>query len=293
MKLWLKAIVLIVVGSFIADLGYYFFMPDIASLKNRHPAKTSFMEYRERQWQKAGIKRTIQQKWVPLPRISPYVVKAVIIAEDDKFWVHEGFDFDAMQKALEKDLEKRKVKAGGSTISQQLAKNLFLSPSKNPIRKLNEAILTWRLEHNLSKKRIIELYMNAAEWGDGIFGIEMAARRNFGKSSAELTAMEAARLAAVLPNPRRYNPAGLARYVRFRSEKIYSIMVHRGIVIPDYDEVMSEPGTASPENSTIPEMEPGTKIEQHGDQEPGAGENNILGGEPDNSVGDAAESRSD
>ncbi|MGD0276403.1 MAG: transglycosylase domain-containing protein, partial [Syntrophales bacterium] len=135
------------VGSFIADLGYYFFVSDIVSLKYKHPAKTSFMEYREKQWQKEGIERTIQQKWVPLPRISPYAVKAVIIAEDDKFWAHEGFDFNAMQKALKKDLEKRKAKAGGSTISQQLAKNLFLSPSKNPIRKLNEAVLTWCLEH--------------------------------------------------------------------------------------------------------------------------------------------------
>jgi monofunctional biosynthetic peptidoglycan transglycosylase len=112
----------------------------------------------------------------------------VLIAEDDKFWTHEGFDYEAIQKAIEKDIKKRKFVLGGSTISQQLAKNLYLTPSKNPVRKIKEAILTWRLEKNLSKKRIIELYLNVVEWGDGLFGIEVAARHHFGKSVSDLTA---------------------------------------------------------------------------------------------------------
>ncbi|MGD0276847.1 MAG: transglycosylase domain-containing protein, partial [Syntrophales bacterium] len=146
----------------------------------------------------------------------------------------------------------------------------------------------------LSKKRIIELYLNVVEWWDGIFGIETAARHYFEKSSAELTAMEAARLAAVLPNPRHYNPAGLARYVRFRAEKIYSIMVHRGIVIPDYDEVMSEPEMVPPESNPIPPgIELGVKNEPPGDQESGVGENNIPGGEPADNGSEGTESRSD
>jgi monofunctional biosynthetic peptidoglycan transglycosylase len=212
----------------------------VASLKKSCPQKTAFMKYREKVWKEKGIKKKITNIWVPLSRVSPYVMKAVIIAEDDKFWSHEGFDFEAMQKALEKDIKKKKFKAGGSTISQQLAKNLYLSPAKNPVRKLKEAILTWRLERQLSKRRIMELYLNVAEWGDGIFGIEAAARKHCGKSAAALTAREAAVLAVIIPNPRRYKPNGTSRYVENQSERIYQIMVRRGIVIPEYDDVISE-----------------------------------------------------
>ena len=171
--------------------------------------------------------------------ISPYLIKAVIIAEDDKFYQHEGFDFEAIQKAMEKDLKEGKFKAGGSTISQQLAKNLFLSPSKNPIRKLKEAILTWRLERALPKKRIMELYLNVVEWGEGIFGIEAAARNYYGKPAGALGPEESARLAAVLPNPRKYSPLSQSKFVVHRSRIFYNIMVRRGIVIPVFEEVMA------------------------------------------------------
>lgn len=199
------------------------------------------MEYRENEWKRGGKKYRIQQKWVPLSRISPYLIKAVLIAEDDKFWSHEGFDYAAMQKALEKDIRAKKFKLGGSTISQQLAKNLYLSPAKNPVRKIREAIITWRMERVLSKKRILELYLNVAEWGDrGIFGIETASLHYFGKPASDLNPEEAARLAAVLPNPRKFNPLGESRYVLNRSNLIYSIMVRRGIVVPEYQEVVEE-----------------------------------------------------
>jgi monofunctional biosynthetic peptidoglycan transglycosylase len=227
---------------FIAILGQialYLFYPPISYLKRVNPKKTAFMEYREKQWEREGKKKKILHKWVPLSRISPYVVKAVIIAEDDKFWRHEGFDYDAIQKALQKDLKKKTFSAGGSTISQQLARNLFLSPEKNIMRKLKEAIITWRLERILPKRRIIELYLNCAEWGDGIFGIEAAANRYFGKSAADLTALEGARLAAILPNPLKFSPLSEAGYAAKRAEKIYQIMVKRGIVIPDYEEVLT------------------------------------------------------
>ena len=199
------------------------------------------------------MKKEIHQQWAPLKRISPYAVKAVIIAEDDKFWSHEGFDFAAIQKAVEKDLRKKRFKAGGSTISQQLAKNLYLTPSKNPIRKLKEAVLTWRLERSLSKRRIIELYLNVAEWGDGIFGIEAASRHYFGKSAADLTAREAARLAVALPSPLRYRPGGGGTYPENRAETIYGIMVRRGIVIPGYEELLNEsaPAATGQESSEI------------------------------------------
>ncbi len=254
-------ILLAIPAVLMASISFYFVYPDVAKLRTVNPKKTAFMEYREKEWAKQGKKKKVVQRWVPLSRISPYVVKAVIIAEDDKFWSHEGFDFEAIQKALEKDLKSRKFKVGGSTISQQLAKNLYLSPARNPVRKIKEAILTWRIENSLSKKRIIELYLNVAEWGDGVFGIEAAAQRHFGKTAAELSAREAAKLATVLPNPRRYNPTGQGRYVEYRSELIYQIMVRRGIVIPDYEEVVNEPsgetpGEAVPPGETAPEPKP-------------------------------------
>ncbi len=241
MKKLFKILIAIFSFALFLSISVYFVYPDVSKLRKMHPKKTTFMEYREKEWQNQGKKKKIAQQWIPLSQVSPYVIKAVIIAEDDKFWTHEGFDYDAMQKAVEKDIKKKKFALGGSTISQQLAKNLYLTPSKNPVRKIKEAILTWRIERNLSKKRIIELYLNVAEWGDGLFGIGVAARSFFGKPASELTAKEAARLASVLPNPRRFNPAGDSRYVENRSEKIYEIMVRRGIVIPEYDEVMSEP----------------------------------------------------
>jgi monofunctional biosynthetic peptidoglycan transglycosylase len=229
---------LLIAAYFIVDIGRYFIYPNVAYLKKNLPGKTAFMEYREERWRKKRINKSINTAWVPLSQISPYVIKAVIIAEDDNFWSHEGFDYNAMQKALAKDIKKKKFQAGGSTISQQLAKNLYLFPAKVPTRKIKEAILTWRIERQLSKRRIIELYLNVAEWGDGIFGIELAAQTHFGKHAANLTAREAATLAAVLPSPRRYKPNGTYGYVEGQSERIYQIMVRRGIAIQEYDDVI-------------------------------------------------------
>jgi monofunctional biosynthetic peptidoglycan transglycosylase len=226
------------VCGIISGIIYYPFYPDISKLKKENPKKTSFMEYREREWKNKGKKIKIQKKWVPLPGISPYLIKAVIIAEDDKFWSHKGFDLEAIQKALEKDLQKGMLRFGGSTISQQLVKNLYLTPSRNPLRKLKEAIITWRIERTLSKSRILELYLNVIEWGEGIFGIEAASLNYYGKPALLLTQEEAARLASVLPNPRRYSVNGTSRYVEKRAKIIYDIMVKRGIVIPEYEDAM-------------------------------------------------------
>ncbi|MCI0469942.1 MAG: monofunctional biosynthetic peptidoglycan transglycosylase [Nitrospirae bacterium] len=233
-----KALKTILIAFFLvlaAVISYYLIFPDIAKLKKQNPLKTSFMEYREKEWGKKGKKIKIKQRWIKLSDVSTYLIKAVIIAEDDKFWSHEGFDFDAIQKALEKDIRQRRFKFGGSTISQQLVKNLYLTPEKKPIRKLKEAVITWRLEKTLSKKRIIEIYLNVVEWGDGIFGIEAASLHYYNKPASNLTAEESARLAAVLPNPRRYSPIGQSMYVEKRSKIIYSIMTKRGIVSSDYD----------------------------------------------------------
>jgi monofunctional biosynthetic peptidoglycan transglycosylase len=242
----LSTILIICILAISSSIGFYLFYPDISKLKKTNPGKTSFMEYREREWREAGKKNRIRQSWKPRSKISPYVIKAVIISEDDKFWTHDGFDFDAMQKAMDKNIKKGRFQYGGSTISQQLAKNLYLTPSRNPVRKLKEAVLTWRIERTLSKRRILEIYLNVAEWGEGVFGIEAASRRYFGKSASAIDAREAARLVSALPNPRRYNPNGSSRFIGNRSDRIYHIMVRRGIVIEEFESIMKEPETAVP-----------------------------------------------
>ncbi len=245
-KAWFVRLLFLSIAAMLASIAYYFFFPDVAALRKGHINNTSFMEYREREWKQEGKRIKIRQVWTPLSQISPLLIKAVLIAEDDKFWHHEGFDFEAIEKAAEKDVREKKFKFGASTISQQLAKNLYLSPSKNPLRKIKEAILTWRMEKKLTKRRILELYLNVAEWGEGIFGIEAASRSYYGKPASELDPEEAARLASVLPNPIKYNPLGTSRYVANRSRIIYNIMVKRGIVIPQYEEIMTTP----PQNDT-------------------------------------------
>jgi monofunctional biosynthetic peptidoglycan transglycosylase len=231
-----------------ATLGivYLALMPDISRLKKNNPPKTAFMEYREKEWKEKGRKVQIRQVWVPFSRISPYLVRAVLIAEDDKFWSHEGFDYEGIKQAVERDLQSGKLKFGGSTISQQLARNLYLSPAKSFWRKIREALITWRMEQVLSKKRILELYLNVAEWGDGIFGAEAASRHYFEKPASELSPREAARLAVVLPSPKKLNPAGSQRYVDSRAEVIYSIMLKRGIVPPEFETTADDPGKESP-----------------------------------------------
>jgi len=219
---------------------YLLSTPDVTKLKKEYPKKTALMETREKESRETGKKFRIHQIWVPLSKISPYLIKAVLIAEDDKFWRHEGFDYEAIQKAIEKDIKAGRFRYGGSTISQQLARNLYLSPKKNLFRKVREAVITWRIEKTLPKKRILELYLNVVEWGEGIFGVEAASRHYFGKPSSELSPEEAARLAAVLPNPRKYNSVGNQRYVINRSNLIYSIMIQRGIVPPEYEEAAEE-----------------------------------------------------
>jgi len=237
----LKRVAIFPLAMAVAFLLYLLLMPDVSRLKTENPRRTSFMEIHERDARKRGQSFSIYQVWVPFALISPTLVKAVLIAEDDKFWSHEGFDYQAMQKALEKDIKSGKFKLGGSTISQQLARNLYLTPEKSLLRKAREALITWRIERALSKKRILELYLNVAEWGKGIYGIEAASRHYYGKASLSLTPEESARLAAVLPQPRKYSPIGNQRYVVHRSELIYDIMVRRRVVVPEYEERQGEP----------------------------------------------------
>lgn len=238
MKKTIKYILVILSIFLVFDIGRYIFYPNINDLKTTNPIPTAFMEYRMQEWKDKGLDKKITHKWVKLKNISPYLIKAVLISEDDKFWKHDGFDSEALESAFEKNLKDGKFGFGGSTVSQQLSKNLYLSPSKNPIRKIKEAIITYKIEKTLSKKRIIEIYLNVAEWGDGIFGIESASRHYFHKSAKNLTAMEAAKLASVLPNPIIYNPIGKQKFVVRKSNRLFKIMQKRGIVVPYFEEVI-------------------------------------------------------
>jgi monofunctional biosynthetic peptidoglycan transglycosylase len=181
-----------------------------------HPVgETSFMAHRMSELRAKSPKAELKYQWVPYERISNNLKRAMIAAEDAKFVDHEGFDWEGIQLALEKNQKKGKVVAGGSTITQQLAKNLFLTPTRSYLRKAEEAVITVMLENLLPKQRILEIYLNVIEWGNGVFGAEAAARRYFGVSAAQLAPLQAARLAAMAPNPRFYEThlgaPGLAR----------------------------------------------------------------------------------
>jgi monofunctional glycosyltransferase len=173
--------------------------------RDHNPSTSSFMEDRLEVLQEKNPDAQLKHQWVPYERISNNLKRAIIAAEDGKFLDHEGFDWEAIQKAYEKNQRKGKVVAGGSTISQQLAKNLFLSSKRTPWRKAQEAVITVMAETVLSKRRILEIYLNVIEWGNGVFGAEAAARHYYGTTAAALSAEQAARLAAIVPNPRLYD----------------------------------------------------------------------------------------
>lgn len=190
-----------------------------------NPSSSAFMEDRLEIIQDTRPDAQLNHRWVDYNKISNHLKRAVVAAEDAKFIDHEGFDWEGIQKAYEKNLKKGKIVAGGSTISQQLAKNLFLSTKRTPWRKLEEAVITVMLENIMSKRRILEIYLNIIEWGNGIFGAEAAARHYYKTSAAGLSAYQSAKLAAMIPNPRYYDThqqaRGLIRKTNIISARMY------------------------------------------------------------------------
>jgi len=196
---WFGAAAVVALGW----IGFaYLTLPDVRPLAGGNPATTAFIELRAREAHALGKPAKRVQRWVPYSRISPHLKRAVIVAEDAAFWQHEGVDYDELQKAMELGFVR-----GASTITQQLAKNLYLSPSRNPVRKFRELIITRRLEAELEKARIFEIYLNVIEWGDGVYGAEAAARAYFGVPAAAVGPSQAAIMAAALINPRLLNIA--------------------------------------------------------------------------------------
>lgn len=189
-----------------------------------NPASTAFMATRLATLRQAEPTASLRHQWAAYERVSDNLKRAVVAAEDAKFIEHEGFDWVGIQKALERNEKKGKVVAGGSTISQQLAKNLFLSGSRSWLRKGQEAAITWMIESAMNKRRILELYLNVAEWGNGVFGAEAAAKHYFGISAAQLSASQAAWLAAILPAPQRYDRKRHSAWIAKKTDTIMTRM---------------------------------------------------------------------
>ena len=192
--------------------------------RDHDPQATAFMNERLAAMRKKDPRATLQHRWVPYDRISGNLKRAIVVAEDSRFVDHEGFDWEAIEKAREKNQKNGKVVAGGSTISQQLAKNLFLSPSRTPWRKGQEALITVMMEHLMDKRRILEIYLNVIEWGDGIFGAEAAAHHYYNVGAANLGAEAAARLAAIVPDPRRYDHQRSSAFISRKTQTILARM---------------------------------------------------------------------
>jgi monofunctional biosynthetic peptidoglycan transglycosylase len=202
-----RALLAAAVAGF-ACLSYaWLTLPDVRPLRAVNPSTTAFMQLRAREARARGEPPRRFQRWVPYRAISRDLKRAVLVAEDDAFWQHEGVDLDQLEESIELDWTRGRLLRGGSTITQQLAKNLYLSPSKNPLRKFRELIIARRLEAELSKQRIFELYLNVIEWGNGVWGAEAAARTYFHTSAASLGPAESALLAGAIINPRRLDPA--------------------------------------------------------------------------------------
>ncbi|WP_199104141.1 monofunctional biosynthetic peptidoglycan transglycosylase [Aquitalea sp. ASV11] len=215
MRLTFKIMAVLVAAIVLYNLWIF---GHIVYWRSHNPAASAFMNEQLAKLQEDDPEAELRQKWVPYAQISPNLKRALIAAEDAKFADHEGFDWDGIEAAFEKNLKQGRIVAGGSTISQQLAKNLFLSSKKTPWRKLEEAAITVMLEKVLDKRRIFEIYLNVIEWGNGVFGAEAAARYYFHTSAARLSAGQAAKLAAMVPNPRYYdehrNATGLMKKTR-------------------------------------------------------------------------------
>ena len=217
---WSGRVILFVFAALIA-VQLWFFVHVVYWIKF-NPSSTAFMRGRLEMMREDDAKSKLRHQWVPYQKISAHLKRSIIAAEDSTFLEHRGFDWDGIKVAWERNKREGDLVAGGSTISQQLAKNLFFSGKRTWWRKGQEAVVTVMLETLLSKQRILEIYLNVIEWGDGVFGAEAAARYHYGGTAAGLTAEQAARLAAMVPSPRRYRPGANTGYLRQRTSIIYA-----------------------------------------------------------------------
>lgn len=219
-------------GAVAAAAAIFFFtLPDVSALRTSTPRTTAFIEQRRARLRREGLSDKIRRIVVPLSAIAPSMRSAAVLTEDENFYLHNGIDWAATKLAIETDLEKGEIRIGGSTITQQLAKNLYLSPSRSPWRKLREMAIAARMERALSKSRILELYLNSIEWGDRTYGVEAASRLYFGHPASELTLRESAALAAMIASPRLFDPRTHPRRLERRTARI--LLLLRRAQVPD------------------------------------------------------------
>jgi monofunctional biosynthetic peptidoglycan transglycosylase len=228
----LKRLLLVALGGLPAVGAWFWWgLPsrsEVRALAQKPPGVTAVMRQREAEAKTAGRSARRTQAWVPIGQVSRHLVHAVLASEDQKFFGHEGVDWEAVRDSVEANRQAGRFARGGSTITQQLAKNLYFSTHKSLLRKARELVVAYWLERDLSKVRILELYLNVIEWGDGVYGCQAAAQRYYGKPAAALDANEAAGLAAMIPNPRRINPrVAPARHARAQRRVLW-LMAHAG-----------------------------------------------------------------
>ena len=216
--------------SLIYSLWFYFTLPDVAWLKNKNTVRTALMEQRIAEAKEAGRKYKIRQKWVAFKKIPKLLKQAVRISEDASFYQHNGLDFNEISESIKRNLTEGKIARGGSTISQQLAKNLFLSTDKSFMRKIREYFITKRLEENLSKYRIFHLYLNVIEFGRGIFGVQAASYYYYKKSVSSLSLSEMVKLAAIIPKPLKERPTKRTRWLRWKAGWILKKLKQYGYI---------------------------------------------------------------
>ena len=260
---------------------------DVRGLARREPGRSAIMKEREREANEQNQPYHESRRWLPLERVSPTLRRAVLVAEDDKFFSHDGLDWDEIRLSAQKNLREHRVVRGGSTITQQLAKNLWLGSARTPWRKFEELILAMRLEHALTKRRILELYLNTIEWGDGIYGADAAARYWFGVGAGSLDANESIRLAAVIINPRHFSPVTPDQRIENRIRLIAGRLRRRGAISEEQYRVtlgLPPEAEAPPIDSSLIARPDTTPVPFPGEPPPGEGEG--VPAEPDTAAPD-------
>lgn len=257
LKWLLRILIYLGVSALVLGLANWFVQNEVAALRNENPTSTALIKLRVKQAQKAKIAYPTRMSWKSLEQISPNLIHAVLLAEDDRFYDHNGFDLGEIKEAIRINWKKKRYAYGGSTITQQLARTLYLSPKKSIFRKALEAYLTYHLENELTKNRILELYLNVAEWGKGIYGAEAAAQFYFAKSAGDLTPDESVALTSILPSPRRWSPVGEQAFMARRRSRLLQRMERAGFV--HEPELPIAPDTFVPE---IPSVEPESETDE-------------------------------
>ena len=246
---------IVTIAIAVGALGLWCSVPNTAPLATENPTSTAFIDLRKSEAESAHKKWKLQWEWRPLGKISRYLRAAVVFSEDMNFYTHDGVDWTAMESAFEKDLDKGALRVGGSTITQQLAKNLYLSPHKSFFRKLREMLIAFSLEDHLTKLRILELYLNVVEWGDGVFGAEAAARHWYGHSAQSLSPVEAVRLAIALPNPIERAPNKSSAELTKKAVRLIRLFRMEGLIDAEQERASLDELGATDEK-VLPDREP-------------------------------------